>query len=333
MSPRRIAVVGATGLVGTALLECLAARAFPVAELWPLASSGSLGRLASFGGRERAVLELERFDFERCEIAFFCTPGAVARAHLPRAQAAHCQVIDLSEASRSDETVPLLIPALDDTTARASPLRIASPCAATLQLAHLLHPLSAACGIERVSVTVLAPASAAGREAVETLARESIAALSGRGADDENVTPVAFRCSPVDEHAAEEPLRGALIARELQRVLVQPQLSVRVSVVRVPVFYGQAMEVALRLGKPVGAAAARDVLRSAPGVAVLELPGAGGYPTAAHEAANRDTVCVGRIREDLAPDAGLNLWVAADNVRTGAANAVEIAEALVQRPI
>lgn len=331
----RLAIVGATGLVGAALIECLEARSVALTALHPLASARSLGQRVSYGGRELPVLELERFDFARCELVIFCTATEVAQAHAPRARAAGCRIIDLSLASRADPGVPLVMPAINAAALTALPQGIvASPCAATIQLVRALHPLRAA-GLERVSVTVLAPASTAGRAAIDTLARESIAALSGGGEAEDSVTPVAFRSLPeVGEVLAGGHTREELaLASETRRLLELPQLPVRTSFVRVPVFYGQALQVHVALQRPLAAGAARELLRSAAGVSVLPAPRGHGYPTAGNEAANRDTVCVGRIREDLAPDTGLNLWVAADNVRAGAANAVEILEALVERPI
>ena len=330
----RLALVGATGLVGSALLECLEARGVTLAELHPLASARSLGQRVGHGGRELPVLELERFDFARSDVVIFCTGSEVAQAHAPRAREAGCRCIDLSLAARLNPEVPLIMPAINAALLAALPPIVASPCAAGIQLVRVLHPLRSA-GLERVAVTALVPASVAGREAIETLARESVEALSGRGEAQDNVTPVAFRSLPeVGEVVTGGHTREELaLASEARRLLELPQLPVRTNLVRVPVFYGQALLVHVALQRPLTAGAARELLRTAAGVSVLQAPRGGGYPTVPSEAANRDTVCVGRIREYLDPDAGLNLWVAADNVRTGAANAVEILEALAGRTI
>jgi aspartate-semialdehyde dehydrogenase len=335
-----VAVVGATGLVGESLIGLLAERAFPVAELHPLGSARSLGRDVSFHGRSLAVRELADFDFARSDFAFFCAAAAVAREHAPRAAAAGCIVIDNSEAFRDRDDVPLVVPevnprALEAVTRGAI---VASPDARTLQLVVALKPLHDAAGIERVDVATCEPASGAGREALETLARESIAALSGRGRDAAAgaAAPVAFNCVPQIDVFEDHGYTGAemRLVRETRRILGAPQLRVNATAVRVPVFYGLCEVVHVSTRGPLSTVRAHELLENAPGVTVLDEPRAGGYRAAAIEALNRDTVYVGRIREDLPPDRGLNLWVVADNIRKGAAmNGVQIAEALARRLI
>jgi aspartate-semialdehyde dehydrogenase len=335
-----VAVVGATGLIGESLIEVLAERAFPVAQLRALGSERSLGRDVSFRGRSLAVRELAGFDFARSDFAFFCADAAVAREHAPRAAAAGCIVIDSSAAFRDRDDVPLVVPevnpqALEGVTHGAI---VAGPDSRTFQLVVALKPLHDEAGLERVDVASYESAAGAGREALETLARESIAALSGRGraAAAGVAAPVAFNCVPQIGGFAENGFTRAELglASETRRLLGAPQLRLNATAVRVPVFYGLCEVVHLSTRRPLGAPRARELLENAAGVTVLDAPRAGGYPTAAIEAANRDTVYVGRIREDLAPDRGLNLWIVADNVRLGAAvNSVQIAEALARRHI
>ena len=190
----------------------------------------------------------------------------------------------------------------------------------------------------RVDVATYQSVSGAGRDAVEELARQSIAALSGKGAPTTHggAKPIAFNCVPhidafLDNGYTREEMK---IVWETRKILGEPRLRVNATAVRVPVFYGHSEVVHIETARPLPAVRARELLESAPGVTVLDEHRPGGYPTATTEAANRDTVYVGRIREDLAPDRGLNLWIVADNVRKGAAtNSVQIAEALVRRPI
>jgi aspartate-semialdehyde dehydrogenase len=173
---------------------------------------------------------------------------------------------------------------------------------------------------------------------VEELVRQSIQVLSGKGPVEleGGYKQTAFNCIPhIDEFQENGYTREEMkLVLETRKILGEPQLRVNATAVRVPVFYGHSEAVHISTRRPLSAAQARELLKNAPGVTVMDEPRVGGYPTAATEAANRDTVYVGRIREDLAPDRGLNLWVVADNVRKGAAtNSIQIAEALARRPI
>jgi len=336
----RIAVIGATGLVGETMVSVLEERGFPVAELHALASERSLGRSVSFRGRSIAVRELRGFDFAGCDFAFFSAGAAVSREHAPRALAAGALVIDNTSEFRYREEVPLVVPEVNPQALASvgSSGIIANPNCSTIQLMVALKPLYDAAGIERIDVATYQSVSGAGRTALEELARQSIAALSGRGPPESSggAKPLAFNCVPhidvfQDNGYTREEMK---IVWESRKILNDPQLRVNATAVRVPVFYGHSEAVHISTRRPLSAAEARELLRNAPGVTVLDELRVGGYPTAATEAANRDTVYVGRIREDLAPDRGLNLWVVADNVRKGAAtNSVQIAEALARRSI
>jgi len=336
----RIAVIGATGLVGETMVSVLEERGFPVAELHALASERSLGRSVSFRGRSIPVRELRGFDFAGCDFAFFSAGAAVSREHAPRALAAGALVIDNTSEFRYREDVPLVVPEVNPQALASvgSSGIIANPNCSTIQLMVALKPLYDAAGIERIDVATYQSVSGAGRTALEELARQSIAALSGRGPPESSggAKPLAFNCVPhidvfQDNGYTREEMK---IVWESRKILNDPQLRVNATAVRVPVFYGHSEAVHISTRRPLSAAEARELLRNAPGVTVLDELRVGGYPTAATEAANRDTVYVGRIREDLAPDRGLNLWVVADNVRKGAAtNSVQIAEALARRSI
>jgi aspartate-semialdehyde dehydrogenase len=335
-----VAVVGATGLVGEMMIKVLEERDFPVAQLFPLASNRSLGHSVSFRGRAYPVSELGGFDFAQCQIALFSAGAAVSREHAPRAVAAGCIVIDNTSEFRYEESVPLVVPEVNPEALAgfgASGI-VANPNCSTIQLVVALKPLHDEAHLERVDVATYQSVSGAGREAVEELARQSIAVLSGKGPAQTHggAKSIAFNCVPhIDAFLENGYTREEMkIVWETRKILGEPQLRVNATAVRVAVFYGHSEVVHIETRRALSAARARELLENAPGVTVLDQQRLGGYPTAATEAANRDTVYVGRIREDLAPDRGLNLWIVADNVRKGAAtNSVQIAEALVRRPI
>ena len=236
--------------------------------------------------------------------------------------------------------MPLVVPEVNPQTLAgfgASGI-IANPNCSTIQLVVALKPLHDEARLERVEVATYQSVSGAGREALEELARQSIAVLSGKGPAQAHggAKPIAFNCVPhIDVFQENGYTREEMkIVWETRKILGEPQLRVNATAVRVPVFYGHSEVVHLETAHPLPAARARELLKNAPGITVLDEHRPGGYPTATTEAANRDTVYVGRIREDLAPDRGLNLWVVSDNVRKGAAtNSVQIAEALARRPI
>ncbi len=333
-----VAVVGATGLVGETLVQVLEERNFPVGELQPLASNRSLGKSVTFRGKSYPVRELAGFDFSHTDIGLFSPGAEVSREYAPKAAAAGCIVIDNTSEFRYDADVPLVVPEVNAHAIAQYEKRgiIANPNCSTIQLVVALKPLHDAVGIERINVATYQSVSGAGREAVEELAEQSAQLLSGRGP----VTPrvvakqIAFNCVPhidkfQDNGFTKEEMK---IVWETQKILEDPEIRVNATAVRVPVFYGHSEAVTIETRKKITAAQARELLRKAPGIEILDERQAGGYPTAATEAANRDTVYVGRIREDLSCERGLNLWVVADNVRKGAAtNAVQIAEILVRQ--
>jgi aspartate-semialdehyde dehydrogenase len=333
-----IAVVGATGLVGETLFRVLEERNFPVGEIYPLASNRSVGKSVSFRDRDYPVLELAGFDFARTQIALFSAGAAVSKEHAPIAAAAGCIVIDNTSQFRYDDDVPLIVPevnlhALDGYRERGI---IANPNCSTIQLVVALKPIYDAVGIERINVATYQAVSGAGRKAVEELAEQSIALMSGRAAPAARVVPkrIAFNCvKQIDRFEDNGYTREEMkIVWETRKILEDPNIRVSATAVRVPVFYGHSEAVTIETGTKITVAEVRALLERAPGVEVLDERRAGGYPTAATEAANRDTVYVGRIREDLSAERGLNLWVVADNVRKGAAtNSVQIAEALAAR--
>ncbi|TLY62709.1 MAG: aspartate-semialdehyde dehydrogenase [Gammaproteobacteria bacterium] len=336
----RVAVVGATGLVGETMIRVLEERDFPVSELYPLASERSLGRSVTFRGRHYSVLELAGFDFGQADIGLFSAGAEVSREYAPKAAAAGCIVIDNTSQFRYEDDIPLVVPEVNPQAIAHYRNRgiIANPNCSTIQMVVALKPIYDAVGIERINVATYQSVSGAGREAVEELAQQSIALLSGKGPVEARVVAkqIAFNCVPqIDQFQDNGYTREEMkMVWETRKILGDATLRVNATCVRVPVFYGHSEAVSVETATKITAAQARALLERAPGIAVFDERRAGGYPTAATEAANRDTVYVGRIREDLSSDRGLNLWIVADNVRKGAAtNSVQIAEILVRQAI
>jgi aspartate-semialdehyde dehydrogenase len=336
----KVAMVGASGVVGETLIRVLEKRSFPVAELFALASERSIGKKVRFGGADIPIDDLAGFDFRRAQSAFFSAGSAVSREHVPRAVAAGCIVIDNTSQFRLEEDVPLVVPevnaeAIGDFAARGI---IANPNCSTIQLVVALKPLHEVVGIERVNVATYQAVSGAGRRAVEELAVQSAALLAGQGPVVAEVfaKQIAFNCVPqIDEFQENGYTREEMkMLWETRKILADPAIRVNATAVRVPVFFGHSQAVHLETRTKITCAQARALLAKAPGVEVMDERRPGGYPTAATEAANRDTVYVGRIREDISTDRGLNLWLVADNVRKGAAtNSIQIAEILVREHI
>ena len=336
----KVAIVGASGLVGETLIRVLEERDFAVAELFLLASERSLGRKLRFKNADVSVDDLATFDFRRAEIAFFSAGAAVSREYAPRASAAGCIVIDNTSEFRYEEDIPLVVPEVNPEQIAHYTNRgiIANPNCSTIQMVVALKPIYDVAGIERINVTTYQAVSGAGRRAVEELAVQSAALLGGQGPVAAQVIPkqIAFNCVPqIDVFQENGYTREEMkMLWETQKIMADPRIRVNATAVRVPVFFGHSEAVHLETRSKITAQQARAVLAKAPGIKVMDERRPGGYPTAATEAANRDTVYVGRIREDISIERGLNLWLVADNVRKGAAtNSIQIAEILVREHI
>lgn len=331
-----LAVVGATGLVGETVLEVLDERAFPVGELHLLASADSAGKRVVFGGRRIRVGALEDFDFSGVPLAIFAAGQDVAAGHAPRATEAGCIVVDNSSLYRYDADVPLVVPEVNAGALAGCRERrlVANPNCSTIQLVVALKPIHDAVGIERINVATYQSVSGGGRELVETLASQTARLLNGLPVElPRGAKQIAFNVLPhIDVFEPNGYTREEMkIIRETRKILDEPELRVNATAVRVPVFFGHSEAVHIETRRRIEADEARALLAKAPGVSVLDEAREGGYPTAVSEAANRDTVFVGRIREDISHPLGLNLWIVADNVRKGAAtNSVQILEILVK---
>ena len=329
-----IAVVGATGLVGETMLDILAARKFPAGKVHAVASERSFGKTVEFGRRELPVEMLSDFDFSKAELALFSAGAAISAKYAEKAAADGCVVIDNTSFFRKDEDVPLIVPEVNEDEIQNYRQRnlIANPNCSTIQLVVALKPLHDAAGIRSVRVCTYQSVSGAGRKKLEELATQSATLLAGKGRDDGNPA-IAFNVWPqIDEFQDNDYTREEMkIVWETRRLLGLPELPVSATAVRVPVFFGHAEAVSITTEKPLSARRARDLLSQAPGVKLMDAPQDKVFPTPALDTPNTDAVFVGRVREDLVGEHGLNLWIVADNVRKGAAlNSIQIAEILVK---
>ena len=331
-----VAVLGATGLVGEMMLTVLEERNFPVKELFPLASSRSVGKTVKFRGREWPVIDVASFDFARAQIGLFSAGGDVSAQYAPKAGAAGCVVIDNTSQFRYEKDIPLVVPEVNpgDIAQYKSRGIIDNPNCSTIQMVVALKPLHDAAGIERINVATYQSVAGAGRKAVEELASQTAQLLNGRPIEPKVIVrQIAFNCVPqIDKFLENGYTKEEMKMHwETQKIFHDEQIRVNATTVRVPVFFGHSEAVHIETRRKISAVEARRLLEKAPGVVVMDERKPGGYPTAVTEAANHDTVYVGRIRDDISHERGLDLWIVADNIRKGAAtNAVQIAEILVR---
>jgi len=333
-----VAVLGATGLVGETMISILEERDFPVTELYPLASERSAGATVRFRGKSHPVIDVAGFDFSQADIGLFSAGASVSAEYAPRAGEAGCVVIDNTSRFRMDDDVPLVVPEVNPEALAGYTARniIANPNCSTIQMVVALNPIYRSVGIERINVATYQAVSGAGRQLVEDLGRQTALLLNGRPLSEaEMTTPkqIAFNLLPQidvweDNGYTKEEMK---MLRETRKIFDDPSILVNATAVRVPVFYGHSEAVHIETRDRISAGEARALLENAPGVVVLDHRESGGYPTPVTEAAGKDPVFVGRIREDISHPRGLDLWVVADNVRKGAAlNSVQIAELLVK---
>ena len=356
MSGYNVAVAGATGLVGETMIRILEQREFPVKALHALASERSVGKLVEFKGRQLVVQALADFDFSGVDIALFSAGAGAAQQHAPRAAGQGAVVIDNSSAFRYHEDVPLVVPEVNPEALAGFRGRgiVANPNCSTIQLVVALKPLHDAAGVERMSVATYQAISGAGRRAMEELVRHTAGMMAGQGRpenangsdDDEHedaaaaapnggaaIPSVAFNAVPhidafQDNGYTKEEMK---IVWETRKILGDESLRISATAVRVPVFFGHSEAVNVQLKRRVEAQEALALFRAAKGIIVISEDRDGGYPTAGIEAAQSDAVFVGRVRDDISHESGLNFWVVADNVRKGGAlNAVQIAELLIR---
>jgi aspartate-semialdehyde dehydrogenase len=330
----RVAVVGATGNVGREILNILAERQFPVDEVAAVASSRSTGTEIDFGdsGETLKVRNLDHFDFTGWDMALFAAGSETSKAHVPRAAQSGCTVIDNSSLYRMDPDVPLIVPEVnaDAISGYRKKNIIANPNCSTAQLVVALKPLHDAARIKRVVVATYQSVSGAGKKGMDELFEQSRNIFVGDANEPRFFTKqIAFNVIPhidvfLDDGSTREEWKMVV---ETKKIL-DPSIKVSATCVRVPVFVGHSEAVNIEFANEISADEARDILREAPGVMVVDKREDGGYVTPV-EAVGDYATYISRIREDPTVENGLSLWVVSDNLRKGAAlNAVQIAELL-----
>jgi aspartate-semialdehyde dehydrogenase len=332
-SAYHVAVVGATGAVGTQMIETLEERKFPVKRLTPLASSRSAGGVVSFQGQDLTVETLTKDSFVGVDIALFSAGADVSREFSPLAARAGAVVIDNSAAWRMDKEVPLVVPEVNPSDAAWHKGIIANPNCSTIQMVVALKPIHDQARIRRVVVTTFQSVSGTGKEAMDELLEECKALLSFQEARPK-VYPyqIAFNCIPhIDEFLSTGYTKEELkMVNETRKIMGDASIQVTATTVRVPVYVGHSEAVNIETERKLTANEARAILCEAPGVIVYDDPAHKLYPMPL-DVAGKDEVYVGRVREDDSIPNGLNLWIVADNLRKGAAtNAVQIAELLIR---
>ncbi len=332
----KVAVVGATGAVGSAMLEILAERNFPATEVVALASERSAGARVRYGEQSLSVKVLERFDFAGTAIALFSAGGSVSAVHAPRAAAAGAIVVDNTSEFRYQDDIPLVVSEVNPHAIARWKTRgiIANPNCSTMQMLVALAPIHRAVGIRRINVATYQSVSGAGQKGIEELGRQTAALLNMQPVEPKKFpVQIAFNLIPqIDVFTANGYTKEEMkMVWETRKILEDETIEVNPTAVRVPVFYGHSEAIHIETREKISVAAARALLESAPGVVVVDEQAAGGYPTPVTHAAGQDPVFVGRLREDISHPRGLCLWVVSDNIRKGAAlNAIQIAELLVK---
>jgi aspartate-semialdehyde dehydrogenase len=334
----KVAVVGATGNVGREMLKVLDERKFPADEVYAIASRRSLGVEVSYGDRTLKCRDLEQFDFSKVDLCLMSAGSAVSKEWSPKIGAKGCIVIDNSSCWRYDQDVPLVVPEVnaDAVGGYAKKNIIANPNCSTAQLVVVLKPLHDAAKIKRVVVATYQSVSGAGKEAMDELWQQT----KGMYVPGQEIEPqkfpkqIAFNCIPQIDVFMEDGY-----TKEEWKMLVEtkkildPKIKLTATCVRVPVFVGHSEAVNIEFEKPISPEEARKILRSAPGVMVVDKREPGGYVTPV-EAAGEFATYVSRVREDATVENGLSLWIVSDNLLKGAAlNTVQIAETIINRKL
>ena len=330
----KVAVVGATGLVGTVILKVLEERQFPVSELLPVASERSVGRTVRFAGSEVPVVSAETALAARPQIALFSAGAAVSRELAPRFAAVGCRVVDNSSCWRMDPAVPLVVPEINGGVLGASDMIVANPNCSTIQMLLPLAPLHRRWGIRRIVVSTYQSVSGTGYKALAQMEAER----AGRQWGEYPAVyphPIDLNILPhiddfLDNGYTKEEMK---MVNETHKILADPGIAVSPTTVRVPVTGGHSESVNVELSRDFDLSEVRSVIASTPGCVLQDDPSAAVYPMPLY-AQGRDEVFVGRIRRDPTVPYGLSLWCVADNLRKGAAvNAVQIAQLLLQYAI
>lgn len=332
-----VAIMGATGAVGQAMIEILQERKFPVGKLYLLASERSAGKRIQFNGKSVVVENLVDFDFSQVQIGLFSAGGNLSGEYAPIAADAGCVVIDNTSYFRYQDDIPLVVPEVNP--AAIADYRnhniIANPNCSTIQMLVALKPIYDAVGISRINVATYQAVSGTGQDAIEELAGQTARLLNGQPVE-EKVYPkqIAFNVLPqIDVFQENGYTKEEMkMVWETQKIFADHSIQINPTCVRVPVFFGHSEAVHIETDQKLSADDARALLMDAPGVTVMDEQLDGGYPTPVSDAAGQDATYVGRIRDDISHPQGLNLWVVSDNVRKGAAlNSIQIAECLINQ--
>jgi aspartate-semialdehyde dehydrogenase len=334
----KVAIVGATGNVGREMLNVLAERKFPADEVFAVASRRSQGVEVSFGEKTLKCHNLEQFDFSKVDFCLMSAGSTVSKEWSPKIGATGAIVIDNSSAWRYDQDVPLIVPEVNPDAVKGYTKKniIANPNCSTAQLVVVLKPLHDAAGISRVVVSTYQSVSGAGKEAMDELWSQTKSMyVPGTEVTPQKFTKqIAFNCIPhIDVFMEDGYTKEEWKMLVETKKILDPRIKLTATCVRVPVFVGHSESVNIELKKPLSAKEAREILRTAPGVMVVDKPEEGGYVTPV-EAAGEFATYVSRIREDATVENGLALWIVADNLLKGAAlNTVQIAETIINRKL
>ncbi len=330
-----IAVVGATGAVGEVMLSILKERKFPIDRIYALASSRSTHKRVQYGGRTLKVQDLDKFDFNQVDIALFSAGGSVSEKYAPIAGNTGCIVIDNTSHFRRDYDIPLVIPEVNPEALENYKPRniIANPNCSTIQMLVALAPIHNAVGIKRINVATYQAVSGAGTPGINELAKQTTALLSFQDIEPSVFSAeIAFNVIPQidsiqDNGYTREEMK---MVWETQKIL-DKNILVNPTCVRVPVFYGHSEAVHIETEKNISVQEVLDLLTSASGVKIVDDVESLTFPTPKKTSSGKDAVFVGRIRKDISCKNGLNLWVVSDNIRKGAAlNSVQIAEEMIK---
>jgi aspartate-semialdehyde dehydrogenase len=331
-----IAVVGATGAVGETILKVLEERKFPVGKVYLLASKRSAGKKLEFNGGWVTIEDLAEFDFSKAQIGLFSPGSSISKEYAPKAAAAGCVVVDNTSEFRYEDDIPLVVPEVNPDAVAGYKNRgiIANPNCSTIQMLVALKPIHDAVGIERINVSTYQAVSGSGKEAIEELAKQTANLLNMKTIET-NVYPkqIAFNVIPQidvfqDNGYTKEEMK---MVWETKKIMGDDSIRVNPTAVRVPVFFGHSEAIHIETKQKITAEEAKELFRNFDGIELIDEHQDGGYPTAVSDAADTNPVYVGRVREDVSYDKGLNIWVVADNVRKGAAtNTVQIAELLIK---
>jgi aspartate-semialdehyde dehydrogenase len=332
----RVGVLGATGLVGTTIIELLAQRGFPVAELRPLASERSAGKTIEFGSKVLTVQAVSEETIQGLDLVLSSAGGSVSAEWTPKLVEAGATVVDNTSFWRMHDDVPLVVSEVNPAALDGHKGIVANPNCSTMQMVVALKPLYDAAGIERLVISTYQAVSGTGKGAIDELRAQARAVVGGYDVPAPGIYPhqIAFNVLPQagsfpdgDDHTDEE----RKLINETRKILGDDGIRVSATCIRVPVETGHSEAVNVETREPLDPERARELLAAAPGVTVVDDPAAGRYPMAI-DAAGRDEVFVGRIRRDPGNERALDIWVVSDNLRKGAAtNTVQLGELLVER--